>query len=94
MHDLNRCFFDPFQCKPANSHKNMPYSPRLRQTVSQLAFPYTIPTPRLHLPYLCIFYNFPGWQIARGNVLEKPRIPGKGIPWTWNGQGQGLCRRK
>ena len=74
MYYLSRCFFDPFQYKPANFHKNMPYSPELRQAVSQLAFFYTVPTPSLHLPYLCIFYNFPDWQIARGETWQKSRV--------------------
>lgn len=52
----------------------MPYSPEPRKAVSQLAFSYTVPTPRLHLPYLCIFYNFPDWLIARGETCWKSRV--------------------
>ena len=67
----------------------MPYSPELRQAVSQLAFFYTVPTPSLHLPYLCIFYNFPDWQIARGKHGRKTMYPWKGntVGIEWAGSG-------
>ena len=67
----------------------MPYSPGLCQAVSQLAFFYTIPTPSLHLPYLCIFYNFPDWQIAKGKHGRKAVYPRKGntVGIEWAGSG-------
>ena len=72
----------------------MPYSPEPRKAVSQLAFSYTVPTPRLHLPYLCIFYNFPDWQIAKGKHTGKVVYPRKGNTVDMKCAGFGLVPKK
>lgn len=72
----------------------MPYSPELCKAVSQLAFSYTVPTLRLHLPYLCIFYNFPDWQIARGKCAGKAVYPWKGNTVDMKCAGLGLVPKK
>lgn len=67
----------------------MPYSPELCQAVSQLAFSYTVSTLSLHLSYLCIFYNFPRWQIVMGKHAGKAVYPRKGntVGIEWAGSG-------
>ena len=72
----------------------MPYSPEPRKAVSQLAFFYTVPTPSLHLPYLCIFYNFPDWLIARGKRAGKAVYPRKGNTVDMKCAGFGLVPKK